>query len=218
MSYSKPVIPTALLQKTRQDFRLRDDAVLYLCCQEARKFLPQQDALIAQIARRVPNSQFVFLVRNSFVGTNLRQRLDRAFSAAGLQANDHCVLLSELDRFSFWNLLLLGDVFLDAIGWSGGVTTFEAIACRLPVVTLPGLLMRSRQSAAIFTQLGTVDTVAHDTQEYVEIAIRLGLERQWRKEIRQRMASSYPSLYSDKRCVGALEQFFERTVEERLRT
>ncbi len=215
--YSKPVIPALFLQKTRRDFQLREDAVVYLCTQEARKFLPDQDALFAQIARRVPDAQFVFLAKNEFVERDLRRRLDRAFSACGLSAGDRFVLLPEVDHFTYWNLQMLGNVFLDALGWSGGVSTFEAIACRLPVVTVPGRLMRSRQSSAILTQLGVKDTIARDRSEYVEIAVRLGLDPQWREGIIQRMVGGYSSLYSDKRCVGALEGFFERTVEERLR-
>ena len=80
-------------------------------------------------------------------------KASKRFSACGLQTGNHCILLSELDRFSYWNLLLHGDVFLDAMGWSGGVSAFEAIACHLPIVTLPGTLMRSRQSYAILTHL-----------------------------------------------------------------
>jgi protein O-GlcNAc transferase len=216
--YPRPLIPALLLEGTRKDFHIREDAVVYLCCQEAKKFLPEQDALFAQIARRVPNSQFVFLVKNALVGNDFRKRLDLAFSSFGLQVDDHCVLLSELDRFRYLSLQSLGDVFLDAMGWSGGVSTFEAVACRLPIVTMPGMLMRSRQSYAILTQLGVTDTIARDKSDYVDIAVRLGLNRQWREEISQRMVSRYSSLYSDRRCVGALEEFFERTVEERRQT
>nr|HEV7954940.1 hypothetical protein [Candidatus Acidoferrales bacterium] len=218
VNYLKPVIPTALLTKTRRDFQLRDDAVLYLCIQYAYKYLPDQDHLLVQIAKQVPNAQFVFLTENDFIAADLQRRLDRAFSAAKLDAHDYCVILPALERFSYWNLSLLGDVFLDAIGWSGGVSTFEAIACRIPIVTLPGEFMRGRQSYAILTELGVTDTVANNKAEYVQIAVRLGTDRLWRDDIVQRMANNYSSVYSDTRCVPALEDFFKRTVELRLET
>jgi protein O-GlcNAc transferase len=215
--YQKPVIPTALLRQTRRDFGIQEDAVVYLCCQYIFKYLPEQDAIFARIAARVRNAQFVFLAENEVVASDLRRRLDRAFSGVGLSAEQHCLLLPAVDRFTYWNLYLLGDAFLDTIGWSGGVSTFEAVACRLPVVTLPGRYMRGRQSYAILTQLGATETIARDEQEYVETAVRLGLNRAWRDQVIQGMTSGWAALYSDKRCVTALEEFLLRAVDKRRR-
>lgn len=218
VSYQKPVIPAVLLTKTRRDFQLREDAVIYLCIQYAYKYLPDQDHLLAQIAAQVPNSQFVFLSENELVAEDLRRRLERAFSAAKLKAADYCVVLPALERFAYWNLSLVGDVFLDSIGWSGGVSTFEAVACRLPIVTLPGEFMRGRQTYAILTQLGVTETIARNEEEFVRIAVRLGQDKKWRAEIAEQMAANYSSLFSNTKCVRALEEFFQRTVTERLRT
>jgi predicted O-linked N-acetylglucosamine transferase (SPINDLY family) len=216
VNYLKPVIPSVLLTKTRRDFQLRDDAVVYLCTQYAYKYLPEQDQLLAQIAKQIPNAQFVFLTENDFIATDLRRRLDRGFSAENLAAEDYCVFLPAVERFDYWNLSLIGDVFLDSIGWSGGVSTFEAIACRLPIVTLPGKFMRGRQSFAILKELGVTDTIANNATDYVQIAVRLGMDRAWRDDIIQRMAGNYSAVYSDTRCVRALEDFYNRTVETRL--
>jgi predicted O-linked N-acetylglucosamine transferase (SPINDLY family) len=214
--YQKPIIPTTLLNKTRRDFRLRDDAVVYLCIQYAYKYLPDQDKLLVQIAKRIPNAQFVFLTETNFIASDLQRRLERAFSAENLSADDYCVLLPALERFAYWNLSLVGDVFLDAIGWSGGVSTFEAIACKIPIVTLPGEFMRGRQSYAILTQLGATETIARDEREFVEIAVRLGVDKEWREGVIRKMGANYSSLFSDTKCVRALENFYKRVVAERL--
>jgi protein O-GlcNAc transferase len=213
----KPIIP-ALRQDTRPHWGLREDAVVYLSCQSIFKYLPSQDLLFAQIAKCVPNSQFVFLVTNELVGEDFGTRLDRAFSAMGLQASDHCVLLPEMPRVDFGSLLQCSDVCLDTIGWSGGVSTFDVVAAELPIVTMPGNFMRGRQSAAILTQLGVIDTIARCEAEYVEIAVRLGLDREWRRGVINRMLAGHPKLFSDTRSVRALEQFYRRVVEERLRS
>jgi len=218
LCYPKPVFATALLQKTRPDWGLREEAVVYLSCQSIFKYLPSQDLLFAQIATRIPNSQFVFLVTNELVSEDFGRRLDRAFSAIGLHASDHCVLLPELPHVDFWNLLRCSDVCLDTIGWSGGISTLDAVASELPIVTIPGNLMRGRQSAAILTQTGVTDTIARSEAEYVEIAVRLGLDQEWRQNVIDRMVAGYPELYSDTRCVRALEDFYLYVVEERLRS
>jgi protein O-GlcNAc transferase len=214
--YPKPVIPRVLLQRTRKDFGLSDDRIVYLCCQSSFKYLPQHDDLFPRIARANHSAQFAFLAMNDLVAHDLEERLERAFMAGGLKARDHCVMLPQCPPFDYWNLNLISDVFLDSLEWSGGVTTMEAVACGLPIVTLPGRFMRGRHSAGILTQLGVTDTIARDKDEYVEIARRLGRDRQWRTEITERMAARHARLYDDTTPVRALEDFYRTVVEERL--
>ena len=140
----------------------------------------------------------------------------RAFAAEGLEAADYCIVLPPLSPFDYWNLNLVSDVFLDSLGYSGCVTTLEAIACALPIVTLPGRFMRGRQSYGFLIQLGVTDTIARDKEEYLEIAARLGLDREWRSQILERMKANHWRLYSDTRCVRALEDFYRSAVKEHL--
>jgi predicted O-linked N-acetylglucosamine transferase (SPINDLY family) len=217
VSFAKPVIPKMILTKTRSDFGLREEAIIYLSCQSIFKYVPEQDVMVAQIAKRVPNSQFVFLATNEVVESDFKNRMERAFAAVGLKAIDHCVWMREMDLLDFWNLNIIADVALDPVDWSGGVTTFEALACGLPVVTLPGSLMRARHSYAILTQLSITETIASDAAAYVDIAVRLGLDQQWRKRVVERMVAGYANLYSDLRSVRALEDFCRRVTKERCR-
>jgi protein O-GlcNAc transferase len=221
ISYPKPLIlkPT----KNRSDFQLREGAVVYLCCQSTFKYLPQYDFLYPEIARRVPDAQFVFVFNStcfykssSSLQGRFRQRLQSAFAKVGLNSEDYCVFLTRQDWNGYTSLLQCSDVFLDTLSFSGGHTTFDAVACNLPVVTCPGEFMRGRQSFGILRMLGVTDTVAQNEAEYIEIAVRLGLDRQWRREISQRMSERHDCLYEDKICVGALEEFYERVVLERL--
>lgn len=217
VSYTKPSIPVALLEKSRKDFNLREDAVVYLSPQSIFKYLPGQDILFAQIARRVPRSQFLFLLTNEIVRADFEKRLERAFASLGLRAADYCVLEREVTRLDYWNLHKLSDVVLDTIGWSGGVSTFESIACGVPVVTLPGSFMRGRQSGAILTQLGVTETIARDRTEYVDIAVQLGIDSKVRQAIIARMEEGSPNLYSDTLPVRELAEFYRRVVADKLR-
>lgn len=205
--YQKPAVPTPLLNRNRQSFQLREDAIVYLCCQHIYKFLPGNDRIFIEIAKRVPNAQFVFLAMNRLVGNDLRSRLDRAFAAAGLQASQHCVILPQLRQFDYWNLQLIADIFLDTVGWSSGASTFEAVTCGLPVVTLPGDLMRSRQGYAILTQLGVTETIAPDRASYIDIAVRLATDRLFLEDVKQRMVRGHPLLFADRSCIAGLEEF-----------
>jgi len=105
----------------------------------------------------------------------------------------------------------IADVFLDSLGWSGFNTTMESLTHRLPVVTWPSGLMRGRQSFAILKQLGVTDTAAESLDGFVEIAVRLGLDRAWRDEIRAKLAAALPRL-TDDAPARAFEAWLEKVV------
>lgn len=216
--YQKPdVIDVYKLTKTRSELNLREDNVIYLCCQSLFKYLPQFDAILAQIAQRVPQAQFVFISHPvAAITTQFRSRLSRAFATLKLNYENYCVILPRLERIDYFNLNLLSNVFLDTFSWSGGNTTLEAIACGLPIVTCPGKLMRSRHSYGILKMMGITETITHDEIEYVNIAVRLGVDTNWRQEIVQKIHERHHLLYDDKTCVTALEDFYQRVVLSQL--
>ena len=212
IAFAKPEIPPPA--KGRSDFGLRSNAVVYLVSQTLCKILPYQDQVFVAIAQQVPQSQFVFISRpNAAIGTQFQQRLQAAFAAAGLES-DRVLMLLPQSQTDFWNLNQVCDVFLDSFGWSGGHTTLEAIACDLSIVTLPGEFMRGRHSAAILQMLGVTETIASSEANYIEIAVRLGLDPNWRSGLISRMRDRHDHLYDDRSCVRAMEAFYQTAVEQ----
>jgi len=223
ISYPIPFIcePT----KTRADFQIREDAVIYLSCQSIFKYLPQHDFIFAEIARQVPQAQFVFVLRffsdyfrkpSQTLEKIFRQRLKNAFEAVNLNSEDYCVFLHEQTWNDYTSLLFHCDVFLDTLSFSGGHTSFDAVACHLPLVTCAGELMRGRQSYGILQMLGVTDTIADNEAEYIDIAVKLGLNPQWRGDISQKMRDREVYVFDDKTSVQSLEKFYEEVVKERL--
>ena len=122
--------------------------------------------------------------RSEFVTHCFQSRLSQAFNKYGLNWQDYGVMMPQLEQNDYFRLNLLADIYLDNLSLSGGNTTLEAIACHLPVVTCPGEFMRGRHSYAILKKLGITETIATDKNHYIEIAIRLGLDNQWRQTIK----------------------------------
>jgi predicted O-linked N-acetylglucosamine transferase (SPINDLY family)/glycosyltransferase involved in cell wall biosynthesis len=212
IAYAKPTLPK--LTKTRVDFGLRPDAFVYLSCQSLFKYLPQYDFVFAAIAQQVPQAQFAFLAHFSpTVTEKFYQRLQRTFAAVGLNSDDYCMILPRQGPTGYLQLNLLSDIFLDTFAWSGGNTTLEAIACQLPVVTCPGEFMRGRHAAGILQALGISETIAANPEEYVAIAVKLGLDSAWRQQIEQRITQGHAQLYDDPSCVRALEAFYQQVVQ-----
>ncbi|MGY2946997.1 O-linked N-acetylglucosamine transferase, SPINDLY family protein [Thermostichus sp. MS-CIW-39] len=192
-----------------QAWGVNPDRVLYLCAQSLFKYLPQYDEVFPRIAREVGKCQFLFLRGRLSQGIRERfwQRLRRAFQAYDLAAEEYVVLLPELSPAEYAAYNALGDIYLDSLGWSGGNTTLEALPHGLPIVTLPGSLMRGRHTYAILQQMGILDTIAHTLDEYVQIASQLGLDPEWREQMGQQVKARQDRVYRDPAPIRALEEW-----------
>ncbi|HVJ54605.1 MAG TPA: tetratricopeptide repeat protein [Aliidongia sp.] len=207
--------PLAPAEVTRAAHGIPEDAVLYWCCQSLFKYLPAQDRLFAEIAKRVPNAHFAFISfqRGPAMTELFRDRLAQAFAAEGLDAAKHCTFLPRLSAAEFAGFTRLADIFLDSIGWTGGNTTLEALGAGLPVVTQAGALMRGRHSAGILTMLGLPELIAQDETGYVELAVRLGTDEAARRDLAGRITTGRDRLYGDKQAIAGLAAWIEEAVK-----
>lgn len=196
------------VNKCRSDFNLGEYDVIYLCSQMLFKYLPQYDYLFAEIALQVSNAKFVFLESYPYLTKIFRERLDHIFSQRNLNYQDYCLFLPSLSQNDYFNLNLLSDVFLDSLAWSGDNTTREAIAFYLPIVTYPTELMRGRHSYGILKMLYMEETIANSEEEYINIAVKLGQDQNWRQKIKEKIKANIDLLYNDLECVRALEKFY----------
>jgi predicted O-linked N-acetylglucosamine transferase (SPINDLY family) len=98
---------------------------------------------------------------------------------------------------------------LDTLHWSGGNTSLDALASGLPVVTLPGGLMRGRQSQAMLRALGAGELVARDVDGYVETAVTLGRDASRRRALSQAIVANRSALFEREEPVRALEDFLD---------
>jgi protein O-GlcNAc transferase len=208
-----PPAPPPAIGKSRADFGLPQDAVIYLAAQSLFKFLPRNDDVFARICEQVDRAIFVFAEGKYPAWTNtFRGRITRSFEAHGLDAERHVHFIPWQGFDSFLSLNIASDVYLDTIGWSGGLTALDALSCNLPMVVLSGELMRGRQSYGFLRQLDILDTIATDLDDYVDIAARLGRDAEWRREISQQIRDRRDLLFDDTSCVRSLEAFFRWAV------
>ena len=210
-------IEVAITETNRDMFGLPHQSVLYLCCQSLYKYLPQYDDIYPRIAQQLDDCQFLFISNPSdFVTEQFRLRIKNVFKRYKMNADNYVIFLPRLDARKYYAINCLSDIYLDSIGWSGGNTTLEAIACNLPVVTIPGKLMRGRHSTAILTMMGLTETIADLLDNYIEIAVRLGKDLERRKHISKKIADNKHNIYQDMKCVTALEEFLERAIKEKM--
>ena len=173
------------------------------------KYSPLYDWVYVDIARKLGECQIVFFagIGGGLVET-LRQRLQGAFRASGADFDRHVRFVPWLDRARFHGLMRRADVFLDPIGFSGFNTAMEAVACGIPIVTREGRFMRGRLASAILRRAGLGDLVAGNEQEYIDLAVKLASDADYREGIRSRILQARTALYDDIAPVRALEELF----------
>jgi protein O-GlcNAc transferase len=199
---------------SRTELGLRPDATVFWSGQSLYKYLPQFDHVFARIGKEVTNCQFVFIrhPRSGAVTAQCQDRLDRAFAACGIKAADHCVWLKQLSQQKFIAAIGQCDIALDTPEWSGCNSTFEGLTHDLPIVTLPGSLMRGRHTAAMLRMMGIEETIATSIDDYIAIAVRLANEPEFRHRLAVQIAANKHRLYRDRACIVALEDFLDRAA------
>jgi predicted O-linked N-acetylglucosamine transferase (SPINDLY family) len=210
--YPRPLVPEPV---TRTALGLPEEAILYLFPQSLFKVHPDNDRLLVEIVSREPRAVVVmFQSRFDSITRLFVDRLSRQFAQRGIATAGRVKLLPNMSHADYLRVNLACDVMLDSLYWSGGNTSLDATACRLPMVTKPGELMRGRQSAGMLSLMGLDELVVTTEEAYVDCALRLGHEASYRTAIRSAIAERSHRLFDEEAPVQALESFLLSAVPE----
>ncbi|HLW12513.1 MAG TPA: hypothetical protein VKU81_07430, partial [Casimicrobiaceae bacterium] len=206
--YRQPPLPD---RAPRARFNLPDDRVLFLCPQSLFKIHPDNDALFAAVLAANPKAMLVlFKGRHPRVTELMLRRIHRVFDACGISVRDRLIVLPTFPHDDYLRINLACDAMLDTLHWSGGNTSLDALACGLPVVTLPGDFMRGRQSAAMLRLAGAPEMIASDRDDYVRIATRAAGDAAWRKELAARIRDGRAAIFDTREPVEAFARLLIR--------
>ena len=201
-SYHRPAPPVST--KTRADFNLEAGGTLYFLAQNLFKIHPNMDEALLAILERDPTGLILLPEGQDIAwGATLRERFETTLAPHA----DRAVFLPRLDHDDYMRLLALSDVSLDSFPFSGGNTTYQALAMGTPVVTLPGDYLRGRLSLAIYHHLGVADCIARDAADYADIACRLGQGRRFREGVTARIDAAADRIFDDPIFLAEAEEF-----------
>jgi predicted O-linked N-acetylglucosamine transferase (SPINDLY family) len=183
-----------------------------MCAQSLFKLQPEHDVLFARIAAAAPAARFSFLTAaTARQAAVFEQRLHAELHRHSVDPSRFRILPA-LSADQYAHELASADLLLDTIGFSGGMTTLDSLWQERPVLTLPGQLMRGRQSYAMLKQLGLDDLIASDPDDYVRRAAALAQNGDQRNVIRKQIRERKHQLFEDRPVCTALAEFL-RTVE-----
>jgi predicted O-linked N-acetylglucosamine transferase (SPINDLY family) len=198
--YVAPAVPP---DASRASLGLPEGEPLLLCPQSLFKIHPDNDPLFAAVLRALPEARLLFFEgRDPALTDAFRRRLEQA----GIPP-DRVRLVPQCRHDDYLRINTVCDVMLDTLRWSGGNTSLDALACALPLVTLPGRFMRGRQSAGMLKLMGIEELIAKDADDYVQIVTRLVRDAEWRKDVAARIRAAQSRLFDDPAPIAALAAF-----------
>jgi protein O-GlcNAc transferase len=113
----------------------------------------------------------------------------------------------------YYRLISVADVVLDALHFSAGSSSYDMFSLNQPIVTLPGELNVGRYTQACYRRMGFTDLIATSPNEYVQKAIRVASDADYRQHVRQTLAERTPILFEDFEAVREHERFFWEAYE-----
>lgn len=143
---------------------------------QTRKITPHTATHWMEVLRAVPESRLLLKSKN--LGEEVeRQRVQELFSSLGLaperlELRGHSRTVEE--HLAGYHDV---DIALDTFPYTGCTTTADALWMGVPVLTVVGRSMVSRQAAAVLSGVGEEGWICADSAEMTEKAVELSRER-----------------------------------------
>lgn len=204
-----PRMPKPKQLPDRVSLGLPEAGSFYLCPQNLIKIHPDMDAALAEILERDETGRLV--VFDSTDPNWTRLLLARWTPVFG-ELLERVIVLPQRSLDEFLGVLAVADVVLDTWPFGAGNTNYQTFAMGVPVVTLPGDWIRGRGTLAHYLHMGVVDCIAQTPEEYVDIAVRLGMDDEFRKSVSNRIEDKANAVLEDEVCVRALARFLEEVA------
>jgi predicted O-linked N-acetylglucosamine transferase (SPINDLY family) len=201
-----PAIPPG----SRSEFGLPDDRNLYVCFQNPLKLHPDFDPLLAGVLAADPKALIVLLAdKGGQIASLLKSRFERQ-----VPASERIVFLPMQKFPDYCRLLQMADVVLDPLHYGAGSTCYDLFSFNLPVVTLPGELIVGRVTQGCYRKMGVADLIVESPQEYIDKAVQVATDRDYRRYVVDRIGQRSDVLFNDLEVVREHERFFEGAMAQ----
>lgn len=196
---------------SRADFGLPQSGPLYFCPQRLAKFHPDFDRVLRAILERDAMGRIVILAGGQHRPAELlKARFERAM---GSSLARRVLFLPSQNSENYMRLLAVMDVVLDMPTYSAALTGYDTFAAGVPIVTQPGRHMVERYALGLYRQMGMSDLIAWSEADYIDLAVKLGRQPDFRREMSEEINRRSDVLFEDVTVIREYESFFESVVQ-----
>ncbi|HEY6864453.1 MAG TPA: hypothetical protein VI319_11195 [Burkholderiales bacterium] len=178
-------------RKPRSALGLPDGVHVYYCPQNLFKIHPDLDASLLAILERDPAAGILLQDTHPAWTALVRKRLARTLGAQAPRVH----FVRRVPPGEFLQYLAAADVILDPFYFGGCNSSCEALALGAPVVTLPSGQLPGRFTLGLYREIEMDELVADSPARYVDIAVRLACEPDWRRDVSERIAARSARLF-----------------------
>ncbi|HEY6457798.1 MAG TPA: methyltransferase domain-containing protein [Steroidobacteraceae bacterium] len=200
----------AAARRSRADYGLPDGRVVFGAFNQSYKIDRGSFSVWLRILKEAPDSVLWLLGQSPDAVAHLTQHARLAgVDSSRLIFAPFAAPTEHLTR------LPLADAILDALTCNGHTTTSDALWAGVPVITARGRHFASRVSESLLNAMGLPELVAHDQDEMVRIAKRIGTEASYRTRLRNKVAANRLTapLFDTARYARDFESGIEMVVE-----
>ncbi|PZV24442.1 MAG: O-linked N-acetylglucosamine transferase, SPINDLY family protein [Snowella sp.] len=197
----------------REDLGIENDAIIFINFQNAVKRHPHIIHQQMKILKAVPHSYL--LVKGTGKADEIQKLFESIAQEEGLPL-DHLRFLepcaTEMEHRAN---LMIGDVVLDTYPYNGATTTLEVLWAGIPLVTRVGEQFAARNSYTFMVNAGITEGIAWNDEEYVEWGIKLGTDKNLRKEVSWKLKQSkkISPLWNGKQFSHEMENAYQQMWE-----
>lgn len=205
-----PIKPNSTF--SRKELGLPEKANLYLCPMKLQKIHPDFDFMMRDVLAADPEG-YVIVFKDNLADWHvlLLERLQRAIPER--EYLSRIIFLPFIAPEKFPHYLLAADAILDTPHFGGGTTSYMALGLDIPIVTLPGEFSRARATLSCYTMMQMNELVAKDSAEYVRLAVRLGTDRAFNNEMRQKISQNKAKIFAEGNKAEAMAACFRQLAE-----
>ncbi|MDJ0553406.1 MAG: glycosyltransferase [Microcoleaceae cyanobacterium MO_207.B10] len=196
LNFPPPTKPT--VGPTRASWGADSKTIIFISGAHTHQLYPEQRQTWLQIIAAVPNSILVLcpyrFEPEDYQEIWLWKQMQLGCSDFGLDKHRIIVIKNLKSREDFQKCLNLADVYLDAFLPSDITPIAECFLLGIPTVVRESQTLKSRQIAALITELELPELITHTEKEYMDISVALATDQNlrwyYRNQIQQKMASN----------------------------
>jgi protein O-GlcNAc transferase len=103
-----------------------------------------------------------------------------------------------MHHFDFLNLMNISNIVLDIYPFGGCNSSMEAFSLNKVIVTQPSQMINGRFTRGFYTKMGLDNLICNNKEEYIELAVRLGLDNKYRDNLENNIKENKNVLFMDK--------------------
>jgi len=194
---------------TRAEQGLPPEAFVFCNFAKSSRITRKVFALWMEILRAVPSGVLWLNQSHALTVKNLRAAAQRC----GISPERLIFAPRVTGKSEHLARVRVADLALDTIGWyNGHSSTSDMLWAGVPVLTAPGGTFASRVASSLSHAAGLPELVACDAQDYVQLAVQLGNNRERCAAIRRKVAANRRSapFFDERGIVADLEAAYQK--------